>query len=398
MYPTLSDLLKDLFGINFLMPIQTFGLFLMFSFIAAYLTMSMELKRKEKLGLLRGAYTNIWVDKKKGLDAYFFAGILGFLIGFKLLLLITEYTAFAHNPQAFILSTKGNLLGGVLGLIVGVGMTWYENRNKGAGKEIRVFIHPHDHMGTFTGYAAIGGLLGAKVFHNLENLQEFEVDPFGALISFSGLTFYGGLIVGSICVIYVARKKGFNLLHLIDSSAPGLILAYGVGRIGCQLSGDGDWGIENTAPKPSWMSSLPDWMWSFNYPHNVVNEGVLMPGCTGDHCSALAVPVFPTPFYETLMALLIFGVLWGLRKYIQKPGVLFGIYLVLNGAERFIIEKIRVNNKMNFLGMELTQAEIIAGLMMIGGIIFIALMWRRPMDAPLEDVEPAEPVNSTNTN
>src|SRR5436853_7679108 len=116
----------------------------------------------------------------------------------------------------------------------------------------------------------------------------------------------GGLIVAGIAFIWYGRKNGIPALHLCDANATGLMLAYGVGRLGCHIAGDGDWGIANTAPKPSWMSFLPDWFWSYHYPHNVINEGVPIPGCVGSHCSILELPVWPTPLYECIICVAFF--------------------------------------------------------------------------------------------
>ena len=132
------------------------------------------------------------------------------------------------------------------------------------------------------------------------------------------------------------------------------MLAYGIGRIGCQLSGDGDWGINNLAAKPEWMRFLPDWMWSYNFPHNVIRSGIPMEDC-GDkfwepYCYQLANPVWPTAFYEVVMTILIFSLLWSIRKRIKIAGIMFFTYLALNGVERFFIEKIRVNTKYDILG------------------------------------------------
>jgi len=152
-----------------------------------------------------------------------------------------------------------------------------------------------------------------------------------------------------------------------------MMLAYGVGRMGCHMSGDGDWGIENLSPKPDWLSWLPDWAWAYNYEGNV-------------HGMILENPVWPTPLYEVIMALIVFGVLWSIRKRFA-PGVLFSIYFIFAGLERFIIEKIRVNPKLNVLGMELTQAEIISFTMIVLGIVGIIYFNKtkdknKPMVAP----------------
>ena len=190
------------------------------------------------------------------------------------------------------------------------------------------------------------------------------------------MTIYGGLIIGALSVAWVAKKKGMRFLPLADASAPALILAYGIGRIGCQVSGDGDWGIPNPAPMPEWLNWLPEWLWSYHYPNNVNGVGVLI----GDSDpwpvfegfgTYLSPAVFPTPLYETLMTLVIFGVLWSLRSRIQIAGRMFALYLVFNGVERFLIEQIRVNVKMEALGLAFTQAEMIAALTFFGG----AVLW-----------------------
>jgi prolipoprotein diacylglyceryltransferase len=217
--------------------------------------------------------------------------------------------------------------------------------------------------------AAIAGLLGAKLFHNLENWSEFIADPIDALLSFSGLTMYGGLICGSTAVIIYARKNGITIAHLIDASAPALMLAYAVGRIGCQVAGDGDWGIDNLLPKPNWLGWLPDWMWSYDYAHNVNSIGEPIANCIGNkYCYHLVPPVFPTPFYETIMCGLLFFFLWFIRKRITIPGALFSIYLIANGLERFLIEQIRVNTLYHIGNFAFTQAELIAVMLIITGI------------------------------
>jgi phosphatidylglycerol---prolipoprotein diacylglyceryl transferase len=116
------------------------------------------------------------------------------------------------------------------------------------------------------------------------------------------------------------------------------------------------------------------WMVAYSYPQNVNNDGVAMPGITDEHNSMLPVPVFPTPFYETIICTLLFLVLWSIRKRIKIAGLMTGIYLIFNGTERFLIEHIRVNNLINFFGMELTQAEIISFILIIAGVFTIAFV------------------------
>lgn len=377
MYPTISHLLFDLFGINIPLPIQTFGFWVAIAFIFASWIISNELKRKEKEGFLSSTKVNEIIGESLTTSEIISSLLTGFFIGFKFIEALFHYTDLVNNPQDFILSTRGNLLGGILIAAISFYLKWTENnKTKLANpKTIEKIVHPFELVGNMTMIAAVSGIIGAKIFHNLENMDAFLADPIGQLISFSGLTFYGGLIAGAVSVIWYANKYKINTKHLIDSAAPGLMLAYGVGRIGCQMSGDGDWGIDNLAPKPEWMSFLPDWMWSYTFPHNVINAGVPIEGCTGNFCMELANPVWPTAFYEVIMSLAIFGILWAMRKHIKVPGALFFIYLAFNGVERFFIEKIRINTEYNILG-GITQAEIISFSLILTAIIGVTYLYK----------------------
>ena len=376
MYPTISHLLFDLFGINIPLPIQTFGFWVAIAFIFASWIISNELKRKEKEGFLSSTKVNEIIGESLTTSEIISSLLTGFFIGFKFIEALFHYTDLVNNPQDFILSTRGNLLGGILIASISFYLKWTENNKTklATPKTIEKIVHPFELVGNMTMIAAVSGIIGAKIFHNLENMDAFLADPIGQLISFSGLTFYGGLIAGAVSVIWYANKYKINTKHLIDSAAPGLMLAYGVGRIGCQMSGDGDWGIDNLAPKPEWMSFLPDWMWSYTFPHNVINAGVPIEGCTGKFCMELANPVWPTAFYEVIMSLAIFGILWAMRKHIKVPGALFFIYLAFNGVERFFIEKIRINTEYNILG-GITQAEIISFSLILTAIIGVTYLY-----------------------
>ncbi len=369
MYPTISDLIFDLTGLNIPLPIQSFGFLLAISFICAAYTLSLELKRKEKLGIFKPLQTKVLVGEKVTTVELITSGIIGFLLGYKLLYAALNYSDFVSDTQGILLSAQGSVWGGIIGAAIGAWLRYSDNKkqqlDKPEWKEIT--IRPYEMVGNITMVAAFSGLIGAKIFHNLENLDDFAADPWGSLISFSGLTMYGGLIVGGAGVIWYAMKQGMNPFHFADAAAPGLMLSYGTGRLGCQISGDGDWGIVNNNPKPSWMEFLPDWFWSYNYPHNVLSEGIPIPGCTGPHCMMLPEPVYPTPLYEAIVCIGLFFVLWSLRTRINIAGMLFSIYLIFNGIERFFIEKIRVNTKYHISGHEITQAEIISVVLVILG-------------------------------
>ena len=383
MYPNLYYAFKDLFGVElpFLKIFQTFGFFVAIAFLAAAYVLTIELRRREKLGWLHGVPDVIEVGKPASTGELIWNGVLGFLLGFKGIGGILSKEAVSQDLQGFLFSAQGSW---VAGLIVAALLVWlkYDNRKKKTlpqPKKETIVVMPHQRVPDFTVMAAIAGLIGAKIFHNLENWNDFVQDPIGSLVSFSGLTFYGGLIVAAIVIIRYANKKQINTFHLIDSAAPALMLAYGVGRMGCQFAGDGDWGIVNTHPNP--FSWLPDWAWAFSYPHNVVNEGIPIPGCDGRYCRMLELPVYPTPLYEIIACLLLFAVLWSIRKKVTVPGVIFGIYLILNGIERFFIEKIRVNTRYSIFGFHPTQAEIISTLMVIGGALLIWYSRRKAYSA-----------------
>lgn len=342
------------------------------SFLAAFYTTTLELKRRETLGLVKAFTQTITLNKPLSVQDYISQILVGALIGFKGLEIILNYSDLLNDTQGFILSLRGNMLGALIGGAIAYYLAKRDDdkiQNK-APETKNILVHPHEIMGNVLLIAAVSGLLGAKIFHNLENLDDFAVDPIGALFSFSGLTFYGGLIVAAIAVLRYTGKKGIHWKQMIDATAPALILAYGVGRIGCHLSGDGDWGIVNLAAKPEWMSVLPDWLWSYTYPHNVLGEGIPIEGCVGRHCAVLPEPVYPTPLYEAIMSISIFGFLWMIRTRVQIAGMLFGIYLILNGIERFLIEQIRVNTTYKIGGNAITQAEIISVALIIIGLAF----------------------------
>ncbi|MBP6023207.1 prolipoprotein diacylglyceryl transferase [Ferruginibacter sp.] len=433
MYPNLYYVFKDWFGVEWkgLSVLNTFGLLVAIAFIVAAIVISSELKRKEKQGLLSPREEIITVGKPASLSEILINALIGFVFGFKVLGLIFSRPE-GVNPQDYIFSSQGNILGGLLlGIVLG-GLKWHEkNKQKLKEPERRsVRIWPHDRVGDIIILGLIFGILGAKLFDNLENWNEFIQDPIGRLFSASGLTFYGGLILATIAICWYAYKRGIKLVHLVDAAAPALMIAYAVGRIGCQVAGDGDWGVYNSAyvndatgktvriaSEGEFMQALkkdstyflegkvpesnqytgrtspdlqhvhniyykapsfiPNWMVAYSYPKNVNADGVKIPGDTDEHNRVLPIPVFPTPFYETIACSLLFLLLWSIRKRIKTPGVIFGIYLILNGLERFIVEKIRVNTTYSMFGFHPTQAEIISFLLFLTGLCFIIIQMKR---------------------
>jgi phosphatidylglycerol:prolipoprotein diacylglycerol transferase len=436
MYPNLYYVFKDWFGVEWKAFgfLNTFGLMVAMGFITAAIILSKELQRKEKLGLLSPREEMIMVGKPASVSDLVINALVGFIFGYKIFGLFFSKPE-GVNPQDYIFSTQGNIIGGVLLGAFLAGIKWWDkNKQKLKAPERRnVRIWPHDRVGDIIILGLVFGILGAKLFDNLENWDDFVKDPVGRIFSASGLTFYGGLIFAAIAICWYASKKGIKIIHLVDAAGLALLLAYAVGRIGCQVSGDGDWGIFNSAyvadangkvveagpgdfqkaleknatyflegkvTDPDSMimpvtdrtykslaavphrslkapSFLPVWMVAYSYPNNVNKDGIKIPGCKEEHCRALPQPVFPTPFYETIVCTLLFLILWSIRKKITTPGVMFGIYLMLNGLERFTVELIRVNNTYSIFGFHPTQAEIISTCLVFAGLILIIIVKRR---------------------
>lgn len=378
MYPTLGDLIQDLLGLELFLPLPTFGFFVALSFMIAAWLFTKELKRKEQIGWLSGKQIKVMIGEKAKSSELVSNGLIGFIFGYKLLGIFLNFDSSQETLQDFVFSFQGNFLGGIA-LAAAFAYSKYREKEKQKlpqPKLVDQTVHPYEMVGNMTMIAAIAGILGAKVFHNLENIEEFMSSPIDALVSFSGLSIYGGLIVGGASVLYYAVKNGLSWIHVADACAPGLMAAYGMGRVGCQMSGDGDWGMPNPHPKPDWMSFLPDWMWKFDYAGNVLGRDLGAAGrpveiMEGSMKLIYEGNAWPTPFYETVMATIIFAILWSLRKKIMIPGFIFSLYLLLNGVERFFIEKIRINPDYHIFGIEATQAELIAVMMFISGILGI---------------------------
>lgn len=222
-------------------------------------------------------------------------------------------------------------------------------------------------------WAAIGGIIGSKIYYLLENLGDVIQDPVGMIFSGSGLVFLGGLMGGTLAVTMVLRKNNLPWLVFADIVAPLLILGYGIGRIGCFLVGD-DYGIPTDLP---WAISFPNGLppttsqvFSAYYPW--VDISGFEPGILSVH---------PTQLYEFTAAVGIFYFLWLRRKDVKIAGSLFFLYLILAGVERFAIEFIRTNEK--YLFDIFTGSQIISVIMIIIGTYFLL----NPI--PKSELEPA---------
>ncbi len=187
-------------------------------------------------------------------------------------------------------------------------------------------------------------IIGAKIFHIFENFSEFLSAPSAMIFSGAGLSVYGGFVLSFISAMVVIKINNEGILKIFDATSPTMALGYAIGRLGCHASGDGCYGL----PTASFIGMA--------YPNGIV---------------PVTVNVFPTPLFESFASLIFFLILMRLRKLEMKTGILFFIYLIMNGSARFTIEFIRLN-PVTSLGI--TQAQIIALCFItvgIAGIIFV---------------------------
>ncbi len=186
-------------------------------------------------------------------------------------------------------------------------------------KEFQRMGYPGEWALELVTWAAIGGIVGARLYFVLEHLDALAADPLGMLLGRGGLSWFGGFLLGTAAVVYRMRRLNMPVLPVLDRVAPLLLLGYAIGRIGCLLAGDGDYGPPTDLP------------WGMAFPNGVVPTDV---------------PVHPTPLYETLMAGGLFGLLWPKRQNIAFPGQLMALGLIAFGGERFIAEFWRLTPKL----------------------------------------------------
>ena|SRR6516165_9568283 len=200
--------------------------------------------------------------------------------------------------------------------------------------------------------AAVGGLLGARILFIIEEWNNFLAAPMNYILTGAGFTWYGGFLGGVIAVSWVMKKNNIPWLVGADIAGPALALAYGVGRIGCHVAGDGDWGKVTDVP------------WGVAYTRAIVgwadpNTGIPYPP---------GVRVHPTPIYEFIAGVVVFGILWSLRKRDYAPGTIAWLYLILSGFARFIVELWRINPP---LALGLSEAQWFSVVLMILGFILL---------------------------
>jgi phosphatidylglycerol---prolipoprotein diacylglyceryl transferase len=206
--------------------------------------------------------------------------------------------------------------------------------------------------------AVFCGIAGSKLLFIIENLDEFFFNPVRIAFSTGGFTFLGGLVLSFIASWIYIRKRKFNFLQAADAVAPSLIITYGIGRIGCHLAGDGDYGIPTNLP---WGMNYENGMvppthlfngteYAVSFPHNIFPNNT---------------PLHPTPIYEFLASILIFLILWKFRKSGWRDGKIVMLYFILSSLSRFLVEFIRLNPRILW---GLSEAQIIAAIIFMVGI------------------------------
>ena len=321
MYPRVSDLLYDLFGVESPIPLYSFGLMVATALVVGAWITRRELDRKYALGQVEPVRIK---EKDK------------------------------------------------------------------RGREKLVAASPSVLVWTMIAISAVAGVVGAKLFNIVDFWDQFAANPVRYLFSGSGLTYLGGLLFATLGVAWYARRRGIRWGPLADAIAPASMLGYGIGRIGCYLSGDGDWGVcSDLAAKPSW---IPGPLWSETFPNNFLGVDVLTWGGGERGVETCTLPpgvadgVYPTMLYETFMAAVLAGLLWAMRKHPFKAGWLFMVYLVMTGAERFLIEFIRINREWAF---GLSQSQWLSIAMMIAGVVGAVVLARgREPQRPRPDATP----------
>ena len=200
--------------------------------------------------------------------------------------------------------------------------------------------------------AAVGGLIGARLLFIIEEWNNFLVAPLNYVFTGAGFTWYGGFFGGVAAVSWVVKKNKIPWLVGADIAAPALALAYGVGRIGCHVAGDGDWGKVTDVP------------WGVAYTNAIVGWA--------DPTTGIPYPpgarVHPTPIYEFIGGVIVFAVLWFLRKKSLPPGMIAWLYLILAGLSRFVVEFWRINPA---LALDLSEAQLVSSLLMVLGLLLL---------------------------
>jgi phosphatidylglycerol:prolipoprotein diacylglycerol transferase len=213
-------------------------------------------------------------------------------------------------------------------------------------KSIKGYAGKRDEGFLVIGIAGLVGLAGARLYHVLESPSEFFADPWPQLFSRFGFAWFGGFLGGFVALLFLARRLKIPVLEFMDICSPAACVGYAIGRIGCLLSGDGDYGMPTSLP------------WGMSFPNGVVPT---------------TQRVHPTPLYEFFIWLVIAAILWRMgARYLREPmakGEIFSLYMILTGIARFLIEFIRINPR-SFFGMSNAQTASLVSIA-LGAVLLV---------------------------
>jgi phosphatidylglycerol:prolipoprotein diacylglycerol transferase len=234
------------------------------------------------------------------------------------------------------------------------------------------------------GITGLAGLAGSRLYHLLESPAEFFADPWPQLFSTMGFAFVGAIIGGFIALVLLAKRFRMSMLLMLDAASPAAAMGYGIGRIGCLISGDGDYGIATNLPCGMAFNPLQPGSRILRFIQ--IDHGALVPSYGRDVRGLpldAIVRVHPTPIYEFLVAILIFWILWrlgarGLKTHAPN-GIIFAAYLVLTGIARFLVEIIRINPR-SFYGLTNAQAASVVSVL-AGAALFVYCRRKMPQQA-----------------
>ncbi|MEI6311263.1 MAG: prolipoprotein diacylglyceryl transferase family protein [Bacteroidota bacterium] len=388
-YPSFYDLFYQLFGVKIQLfkLFHTFGFFVAMGFIVGIFILKKELQRREKLGLFQLKYQKVIYGAPFNYTDLIFPAILGFLVGWKSIGVFQNLEIVGDEPVKYFFSLNyGNIWLGFIIMAIFIAYEYYslKKEEKEKPEEKIEPILPSSYTSMIMFITAIAGVFGSNLFNSLEHpsqLKDLFTDP-SSLVS--GLNIFGGLISAAIAIFIFAYVKKIHIAHLFDSMAPAFLVAYAVGRLGCQTAGDGCWGVPHTDAKPAF---IPQILWAWDYKNNIIHEcdpyqgqveGIPVPEC---NTAQLIQPVYPTPIYEFFLASILGLILWLMRKRLTHfAGALVSLFFIMAGIERILIEQIRVNEKANYFGFQLTQSEFISILFIVFGLglgIFIYNFYKK---------------------
>jgi phosphatidylglycerol:prolipoprotein diacylglycerol transferase len=236
------------------------------------------------------------------------------------------------------------------------------------GKMLKKYGFASDLAWDMLAWIAIGGILGAKAYYLALHWQDLVANPVGEIFSRGGLVWYGGLIGGVTAYYLQIRRRKLPVAVMYDATAPALLFAYAIGRMGCFLVGD-DYGVSTDA----WYGiAFPEG----SPPSTAGNLRALGDSIPANIPDSAVMRVHPTQLYEVGIALVLFGVVWQMGKKRLRPGQLFAIYMALYAVERFIIEFVRAKSDRIVLGLTTSQ---VMSILLLAGAVFL---WMRQRSKP----------------